>query len=132
MDSHPARGAELLARYSDFARGMDIVRHHHERWDGHGYPDRLKGLDIPFGARVIAVADSFDAMTSDRPYRIGMPTDKAVQILREGCGHQWEPAIVDAFLNYLEREHPQARLSSTATAANPISMTKALAESAIV
>jgi putative nucleotidyltransferase with HDIG domain len=132
MDSHPARGAELLARYTDFARGMDIVRHHHERWDGQGYPDRLKGLDIPFGARVIAVADSFDAMTSDRPYRIGMPTDKAAQILREGRGHQWEATIVDAFLSYLEKEHPQARLSSTVTAANSISMANSLVEPAIM
>jgi HD-GYP domain-containing protein (c-di-GMP phosphodiesterase class II) len=132
MDSHPARGAELLARYTDFARGMDIVRHHHERWDGQGYPDRLNGLDIPFGARVIAVADSFDAMTSDRPYRAGIPTDKAVQILREGRGHQWESTIVDAFLRHLEKEYPPARLATTVTEANPISTTKALAEPALV
>jgi len=110
MDSHPARGAELLARYTDFARGMDIVRHHHESWDGQGYPDGLKGLDIPFGARVIAVADSFDAMTSDRPYRAGMQIAKAAQILCEGRGRQWEPLIVDAFLHHLEKEHPQNRL----------------------
>jgi hypothetical protein len=132
MDSHPARGAELLARYTDFARGMGIVRHHHERWDGQGYPDRLKGLDIPFGARVIAVADSFDAMTSNRPYRSGMPADKAAQILREGRGHQWQPMIVDAFLSYLEKEHPQVRLSSTAITANPVSTTTALAEPTMV
>ncbi len=132
MDSHPARGAELLARYTDFARGIDIVRHHHERWDGQGYPDRLKGLDIPFGARVIAVADSFDAMTSDRPYRTGIPTDKAAQILREGRGHQWEPTIIDAFLRQLEKEHPQAGLAATTTEATPISPTKALTEPALV
>jgi HD-GYP domain-containing protein (c-di-GMP phosphodiesterase class II) len=107
MDSHPGRGADLLARYRDFVRGMDIVRHHHERWDGEGYSDRLKGLDIPFGARVVAVADSFDAMTSDRPYRPGMPIDKAAYILRDGRGQQWEPAIIDAFLHYLEQEYPQ-------------------------
>ena len=63
METHPGRGAEMLARYSDFARGVRIVRHHHERWDGRGYPDKLAGLDIPFGSRVIAVADSYDAMT---------------------------------------------------------------------
>ena len=132
MDSHPARGAELLARYTDFARGMNIVRHHHERWDGQGYPDGLKGLDIPFGARVIAVADSFDAMTSDRPYRTGIPIDKAAQILREGRGHQWESIVIDAFLLYLEQEHPQAVLTTTATKANLISTTKTLAEPAIM
>ncbi|HEU5088235.1 MAG TPA: HD domain-containing phosphohydrolase, partial [Roseiflexaceae bacterium] len=95
---HPARGAELLARYRDFARGRRIVRHHHERWDGGGYPDGLRGVDIPFGARVIAVADSFDAMTSDRPYRAGMPVSEALRILKEGRGTQWDAAVVDAFL----------------------------------
>jgi len=132
MDSHPVRGAELLARYTDFARGMDIVRNHHERWDGEGYPDGLKGLDIPFGARVIAVADSFDAMTSDRPYRAGMPTDKAVQILREGRGQQWEPMIIDAFLRQLEIEHPQIEPTTTVTPADPTSSTQALVKSAMV
>src|SRR5581483_2790892 len=69
IESHAARGADLLVRYPDFARGKAIVRHHHERWDGKGYPDGIRGLEIPLGARVIAVADSYDAMTSDRPYR---------------------------------------------------------------
>jgi HD-GYP domain-containing protein (c-di-GMP phosphodiesterase class II) len=98
MQTHPDRGADLLARYSDFARGVDIVRHHHESWDGTGYPHRLRGTDIPFGARVIAVADSFDAMTSDRPYRKAMTAEKASAILRDGRGGQWDAAIVDAFL----------------------------------
>jgi putative nucleotidyltransferase with HDIG domain len=115
MDSHPERGAELLARYKDFARGMDIVRHHHERWDGVGYPAGLKGLDIPFGARVIAVADSFDAMTSDRPYRTGMLASQAVQILRDGSGQQWEPAIVDAFLRSLNKDQPQLMMAVSPT-----------------
>lgn len=104
MDSHPAQGAELLSRYSDFARGRDIVRHHHERWDGQGYPSRLKGADIPFGARVIAVADSYDAMTSTRPYRPAMSQAQAMRILREGRGTQWDTIIVDAFLQYLAKE----------------------------
>lgn len=99
MSSHPAWGAELLARYGDFARGALIVRHHHERWDGQGYPDGLEEFDIPFGARVIAVADSFDAMTSDRPYRHGMSADQAASILRTERGRQWDPTIVDAFLS---------------------------------
>ncbi|HMP40509.1 MAG TPA: HD-GYP domain-containing protein, partial [Roseiflexaceae bacterium] len=96
MNSHPVRGAELLARYRDFARGIEIVRGHHERWDGLGYPDGLKGMDIPFGARVIAVADSFDAMTSDRPYRKGMSVEQATPILRAGRGTQWDAALLDA------------------------------------
>jgi HD-GYP domain-containing protein (c-di-GMP phosphodiesterase class II) len=98
METHPDRGADLLARYPDFARGVDIVRHHHESWDGAGYPSKLAGYAIPFGARVIAVADSYDAMTSDRPYRRGMTPTRAVQILREGCGGQWDATIVEAFL----------------------------------
>lgn len=81
-----------------FRRGVDIVRHHHESWDGSGYPHRLKATEIPFGARVIAVADSFDAMTSDRPYRSGMSVSKAVSILREGRGIQWDAHVVDAFV----------------------------------
>jgi len=99
MKSHPEQGAELLKRYPDFARGVEIVRHHHERWDGEGYPHRLRETAIPFGSRVIAVADSFDAMTSDRPYRRGMSVNKAAAILREGRGRQWDGAIVDAFLH---------------------------------
>jgi putative nucleotidyltransferase with HDIG domain len=98
MKAHPERGADLLMRYPAFSRGVDIVRHHHERWDGEGYPHRLQGTDIPFGARVISVADSFDAMVTDRPYRRAMSLDRAAAILREGRGKQWDPVIVDAML----------------------------------
>jgi len=98
MEEHPVHGAALLTRYRDFARGVALVRHHHESWDGTGYPDRLTGAEIPFGARVIAVADSFDAMTSDRPYRAGMPNAKAAAILHAGRDQQWDATIVDAFL----------------------------------
>ena len=98
MESHAERGADVLTRYHDFAGGAAIVRHHHESWDGAGYPHKLKGTDIPFGARVIAVADSYDAMTSDRPYRAGMNPGKAASILRDGRGRQWDPTIVDALV----------------------------------
>jgi HD-GYP domain-containing protein (c-di-GMP phosphodiesterase class II) len=108
MDSHPERGAALLVRHRDFARGIDIVRCHHEHWDGSGYPAGLKGLDIPFGARVIAVADSFDAMTTDRPYRKALAVVEAASILHEGRGQQWDPAIVDAFLKYLLKDQQDA------------------------
>ena len=104
METHSARGADLLKRYGDFSRGVAIVRHHHESWDGSGYPDRLARAQIPFGARVIAVADSYDAMTSDRPYRRGMPVQKAAAILREGRGRQWDAAVVDAFLRTIGDE----------------------------
>ncbi len=126
MEQHPVHGEALLTRYRDFARGVAIVQHHHERWDGTGYPDGLVEMAIPFGARVIAVADSFDAMTSDRLYRRGMPVAQAAAILREGRGAQWEAALVDAFLCTLDRgtlpapgdaPTPDARMSSGLPAA---------------
>jgi putative nucleotidyltransferase with HDIG domain len=116
MQSHPEAGAQLLRRYSEFSRGIDIVRHHHERWDGIGYPRGLKGLAIPFGARIVAVADSFDAMTSDRPYRKGLSIEAARNILLAGRGTQWDPDVVDAFLAVLDERVPVAVLKSSATA----------------
>jgi HD-GYP domain-containing protein (c-di-GMP phosphodiesterase class II) len=101
MQAHPQKGAELISKYKDFSRGASIIMHHHERWDGDGYPARLKGYEIPFGARVLAVADSFDAMTSDRPYRKALSVYQSIQILLEGRGTQWEPAIVNAFVDMI-------------------------------
>jgi len=101
MQTHAQKGAELIAKYKDFSRGAAIIRHHHERWDGQGYPAQLKEHEIPFGARVIAVADSFEAMTSDRPYRQALSVDQAIQILLEGRGTQWEPRIVNAFVDMI-------------------------------
>jgi HD-GYP domain-containing protein (c-di-GMP phosphodiesterase class II) len=104
MNMHPERGAELLERYPDFREGARIIRHHHEAWDGTGYPHRLAGDQIPFGSRVIAVADSFDAMTSDRPYRPALGVDQAVATLRRGRGEQWDPVVVDAFLRSISHQ----------------------------
>ncbi|HYN87347.1 MAG TPA: HD-GYP domain-containing protein, partial [Ardenticatenaceae bacterium] len=104
MNEHAERGALFLARYRDFAKGVTIVRYHHERWDGKGYPHGLKGVAIPFGARVIAVADCFDAMTSHRPYRRAMTPAEAVAILEADRGQQWDPVIVEAFIRYFARE----------------------------
>jgi HD-GYP domain-containing protein (c-di-GMP phosphodiesterase class II) len=101
IETHPDTGADMLLRYPGFGRGVDMIRFHHEAWDGSGYPRRLKGTSIPFGARAIAVADSFDAMTSDRPYRKGMPVYRAAMELQRGRGRQWDPACVDAFLAVL-------------------------------
>lgn len=99
MQTHSQKGADLISKYKDFARGALIIEHHHERWDGHGYPARLKGPEIPFGARVIAVADSFDAMTSDRPYRKALSQRRAIQTLLEGRGKQWDANIVNALVD---------------------------------
>jgi HD-GYP domain-containing protein (c-di-GMP phosphodiesterase class II) len=107
VKSHSERGADLLQRYPDFASGVAIIRHHHESWDGTGYPHRLAGEQIPFGARVIAVVDSFDAMTTDRPYRRGMSVEQAVTVLRKNRGVQWDPRVVDAFLRTMSRQYPE-------------------------
>ena len=101
MQTHSQKGADLISKYKDFARGALIIRHHHERWDGHGYPARLRGPEIPFGARVIAVADSFDAMTSDRPYRKALSHKRAIQTLLEGRGKQWDTNVVNAFVDMI-------------------------------
>lgn len=98
IEGHSAAGANLLKRHPEFARGREIVLHHHERWDGRGYPARLKGMKIPLGARVIAVADAYDAMTTDRPYRRALLPQQAVATLKQESGRQWDPRIVDAFL----------------------------------
>jgi HD-GYP domain-containing protein (c-di-GMP phosphodiesterase class II) len=119
MERHPVLGADLLARQGDVGRGVEIVRHHHEAWDGSGYPAGLAGRDIPFGARVIAVADSYDAMTSDRPYRAGMPRAKALSILRAGRGQQWDPTLVDAFLRALGEQEGLRPAPATGGATDP-------------
>jgi hypothetical protein len=99
MKQHSARGAELVERLGD-PEITAMVRHHHERIDGFGYPDRLAGDDIPLGARVIAVADTFDAIVSDRPYRSGMRHKEAIAILKNVSGTQLDDKAVRAFLDY--------------------------------
>ena len=98
---HPAVGATMLM-HAGLRREATWVRHHHERVDGAGYPDRRAGDEIPLEARIIFVADSFEAMTSDRPYRTGMDVEAAVEELRRCSGTQFEPRIVDALIDLLE------------------------------
>jgi hypothetical protein len=101
MSQHPVIGGEMLSAYSMFQSSIPIVRHHHERWDGKGYPDGLAGEQIPLGARVISIADSFDAMTADRIYRKGMPVDVAVERLKAGMGTQYDPKLCAIFIQFL-------------------------------
>jgi putative nucleotidyltransferase with HDIG domain len=98
--AHPADGADLAGNFSMFRKGSSCIRHHHERWDGEGYPDGLAGRDIPLGARVIAVADAYDAMTSDRPYRKALPHETALAELEHGAGTQFDPDVVCAFISH--------------------------------
>ena len=95
---HTEIGARILNHYELFREGALIVLHHHERWDGGGYPAGLAGEAIPLGSRVVAVADAFDAMTSNRPYRAALSVAEAVGRLREGSGVQWDPDLVDVFI----------------------------------
>lgn len=98
MRRHTVLGAQVLTGFRQFRPGAEIVRHHHEQWDGRGYPDGLAGTSIPLGARVVAVVDAFDAMTSDRPYRKALERDEALARIAAGAGTQWDPEIVAAFL----------------------------------
>ena len=99
MRQHPLTGAQILAPLEFFADGMLIVRHHHERFDGSGYPDGLRGLAIPLGARIVAVVDVYDALTSDRPYRPGLAHTVVVDRLRREAGRTLDGELVALFLD---------------------------------
>ena len=98
LKQHPVMGAIMVGAVPGFEETLDGIRHHHERWDGNGYPFGLKEEEIPLMARVMAVADAFSAMTSDRPYRKGMSEETALAILGADAGKQWDPKCVSAFL----------------------------------
>ena len=104
MQDHPVIGANILASYSAFQDSVPIVRHHHEHWDGRGYPDGLKGEEIPIGSRIISVVDAFDSMIADRPYRKGMSVEIAVDRLKAGIGTQFDPRVCATFVQLLIEE----------------------------
>ncbi|MCL9970901.1 HD domain-containing protein [Anoxybacillus kestanbolensis] len=113
IKKHPVLGENIIRQVQPIEEVQDLlpgIRSHHERIDGKGYPDGLKGEDIPLFGRIIAVADAFDAMTSDRPYRKGMHVEKAVSILLEGRGTQWDAQMVDCFIAFLQ-EREQEKVS---------------------
>ena len=97
--THPRRGAEVLAPLAAFYPELpDGVLSHHERWDGRGYPRHLRGEQIPLAARIVSIADTFDALTHNRPYRRGKGLDEAVRVIAAGRGKQFDPALIDLFL----------------------------------
>jgi putative nucleotidyltransferase with HDIG domain len=102
IKSHPGKGATILEPINSYAALIPIVSQHHERFDGTGYPFGLKGEAISQGARIIAVADAFDAMVSDRPYRAGLSEKRAIELIREGAGTQFDPQLVEIFLKIAE------------------------------
>ncbi|QDT04402.1 Cyclic di-GMP phosphodiesterase response regulator RpfG [Rubripirellula lacrimiformis] len=113
IKQHPVLGYEILKGIRPFRKILPAVRHHHESWDGTGYPDGLVGTNIPRDAQVLAVADAFDAMTSDRPYRSGMPLDKVVAIFQGGRGQQWAADVVDVLLSCPEVMHAYSKREPT-------------------
>ena len=103
MRRHPLIGAQIVAPFEFFARSAPFIRHHHERWDGSGYPDGLAGTAIPLGARIVAVADVFDALTSSRPYRAAIPRDAGFAQLLHDAGRTLDPGVVAACIGVLRR-----------------------------
>lgn len=99
IEKHPEVGWRLLSSAKEFSELAQLILSHHEKWDGSGYPNRLKGKEIPLEARIICVADSYDAMTTDRSYRKGLSKEDAIKELLRCAGTQFDPNIVDVFVN---------------------------------
>jgi putative nucleotidyltransferase with HDIG domain len=104
IKNHPSLGARILGPIRAYTRIIPIVEQHHERYDGKGYPFGKSGEQIHVSARIMAVADTFDAMVSDRPYRPGFSQEKAIRIIREEAGHQFDPRVVEAFNEVISRQ----------------------------
>lgn len=115
MRRHPSLALDILSHIHSIADAIPAILHHHEHFDGSGYPDSLAGDDIPLASRILLVTDAFDAMTTDRPYRKAMPVEAAIEELKRNSGNQFDPNVVEAFLNTLSR-HGVYPLHRTATA----------------
>lgn len=103
MSKHPTTSADIIGDLKGLLRAREYVRHHHEHFDGNGYPSGLSGEDIPIGAGIILVADAYDAMTTDRPYRKAIGHEKAVEELTKLAGTQFDPLVVNALMSVLEK-----------------------------
>ena len=107
MKLHPIIGEKMVYPIESLRHLCPVIRGHHEKWDGSGYPDGLKGEDIPYAARILAIADVFDALHAERPYKAGMPVGRVQAILREGRGSHFDPDLLDAFERVIQRRHPE-------------------------
>jgi putative nucleotidyltransferase with HDIG domain len=103
IKEHSAEGARIMAKFGRLRDAVPVIRHHHERWDGKGYPDGLAGEDIPLAAAVVGLADAWDAMTTERPYQRALDLDEAYAEIRNGRGTQFAPDVVDAFFRAVRR-----------------------------
>jgi len=117
MRQHPELGEKIIAGIEFLRSAVPVVLHHHERWDGSGYPFGLRGTDIPLGARIFCISDAFDAMISNRPYRRGMSFELARREILRGRGTQFDPAVVDAFEQVFDRLVEAPFLQGAQTAA---------------
>jgi len=106
VKKHPSIGDSIVSELGLSPEERSIIRHHHERWDGAGYPDGLSGEQIPLLARILSVADAFDAMTSKRAYRNAMSLDQALAELFKNRGKQFDPLALDAFLEVVKKTSP--------------------------
>jgi HD-GYP domain-containing protein (c-di-GMP phosphodiesterase class II) len=102
IKTHAVKGSEIVGHIEDLTRVADVIRHHHERLDGRGYPDGLRREAIPLLSRIIFIADSFEAMTSDRSYREGPGRDRALAELRRNSSTQFDPDLVEVFISKIE------------------------------
>jgi len=107
IKAHPKLGATIIRNIPHLVPCVNSILHHHERWDGGGYPEGLKGEEIPREARILAIADTFEAMTSARPYRPALPLEEIVKELRQGAGLQFDPKLVEAFIGIIEAGLPE-------------------------
>jgi putative two-component system response regulator len=112
MRQHVLVGEEICRPLRSAHDLLPIIRHHHERWDGKGYPDELAGENIPITARIVAVCDSFDALISDRPYRKGLTHSDALATLQAGAGSQWDPELVRIFLTLNSQPDSEAQTAA--------------------
>ncbi len=110
MKGHPRIGVKIIERVWGLRATLPIIEAHHERYDGKGYPNGLKGEEIPLEARILAIADAFEAMTADRAYRSALSTEAALSVLWEGRGGAWDPELVTVFVDLVRREEQQLRL----------------------
>ena len=112
MQRHVLIGEDIARPLRSIHGLLPIIRHHHEHFDGKGYPDRLSGSEIPLPARIVSICDAFDAMIADRPYRRGRTATEAIAILREGAGRQWDPELVNLFLQSVVTDVGEVRSAS--------------------